>query len=457
MPVSRLFPRAYAARLARRIGLLLVVAILLIGPNRTIGVAEARTGAWYVANTGNDANDCATVATPCETISSVLAKPGFTAGDTVQVALGVYRNDSAEAISITRDAILSGGWEVNFTRQTGRSILEGAGGVQVAQGVTAKLNSFEIAGHEFEGIRNLGSLSVEEVRVSSKLSNGLFNSGRMSVTHSQFDSSYKNGVINEGTLVLTSTAILRNGRSGILNTGVLTLTQTTIRDHNLGPGCNGINNQNGSLYMTGSAVLDNGSIYPAAGAGVCNSGKAILANSLISGNHSSGEPGGGGIYNSQGHLALYNVTLIRNSAVSGGGIYNNPGTGSVYLQNSLVADNSALQGQDCYGGVQSLGYNLIGNPAGCNIHPAAGDLLSVPSQVFPPIGEQLFAPLARSSPAVDAGNPVGCSDGLGGLLARDQRSIARLGRCDIGAYEYDPAQDPLHYYWMPFAPLIPFR
>jgi hypothetical protein len=30
-------------------------------------------------------------------------------------------------------------------------------------------------------------------------------------------------------------------------------------------------------------------------------------------------------------------------------------------------------------------------------------------------------------------------------IPTDQRGQERIGRCDIGAYEYDPANDPLFY------------
>ena len=49
--------------------------------------------------------------------------------------------------------------------------------------------------------------------------------------------------------------------------------------------------------------------------------------------------------------------------------------------------------------------------------------------------------LPSGSPAVDAGNPNGCTDGLGHLLKTDQRGAPRpdrpedTGGCDIGAFE----------------------
>jgi hypothetical protein len=48
--------------------------------------------------------------------------------------------------------------------------------------------------------------------------------------------------------------------------------------------------------------------------------------------------------------------------------------------------------------------------------------------------------LLPGSPAIDAENPSGCTDGQGHLLKTDQRGMLRpdkedTGGCDIGAYE----------------------
>ena len=49
-------------------------------------------------------------------------------------------------------------------------------------------------------------------------------------------------------------------------------------------------------------------------------------------------------------------------------------------------------------------------------------------------------PLLTGSPAIHAGNPSGCTDGVGHLLTSDQRGMPRpdtedSGGCDMGAYE----------------------
>ena len=49
-------------------------------------------------------------------------------------------------------------------------------------------------------------------------------------------------------------------------------------------------------------------------------------------------------------------------------------------------------------------------------------------------------PLLAGSPAIDAGNPNGCTDANGDLLKTDQRGYPRpdkedTGGCDMGSYE----------------------
>jgi hypothetical protein len=65
------------------------------------------------------------------------------------------------------------------------------------------------------------------------------------------------------------------------------------------------------------------------------------------------------------------------------------------------------------------------------------------------LGGAVQHPLQYSSPAIDAGNPLSCTDHLGNALTTDQRGVSRAGRCDTGAYEYDPEHDPLKYVFLP--------
>lgn len=80
------------------------------------------------------------------------------------------------------------------------------------------------------------------------------------------------------------------------------------------------------------------------------------------------------------------------------------------------------------------GENLLLRPV------APGDLTNVDAKLGSLQnngGPTLTQALLSTSPAIDAGNPDGCRDHQGNLLNTDQRGVARIRRCDIGAYEYD--------------------
>jgi hypothetical protein len=70
-----------------------------------------------------------------------------------------------------------------------------------------------------------------------------------------------------------------------------------------------------------------------------------------------------------------------------------------------------------------------------------GDLVGLSPGLLSLIGSPGYHPLSRSSPAIDAGNPTGCTDHLGEVLDVDQRGAARVARCDIGSFEYNLFND----------------
>jgi hypothetical protein len=68
-------------------------------------------------------------------------------------------------------------------------------------------------------------------------------------------------------------------------------------------------------------------------------------------------------------VTLTNTTVAENhGGVFGPGGIRNGGTGTVVLQNTIIARNDFDGGpSDCSGPVTSLGNNLIGDPTGCTI------------------------------------------------------------------------------------------
>jgi hypothetical protein len=192
-----------------------------------------------------------------------------------------------------------------------------------------------------------------------------------------------------------------------------------------------------------------------------------LVNSTVSGNRAEGisfAPGrGGGIH--VGILAsgdLRNSTLTANFASEGGGVELGSRDLTLSLENTIVAGNeSGYAGlADCASdgvSLASLGYNLLGEiePA-CLASPAAGDQLGVSPLLLPLADRGGLTPThspAAASPAIDAGEPAGCSwdadddPGTPDLpLALDQRGEPRvvdgdgdfIARCDVGSVEYAP-------------------
>jgi hypothetical protein len=230
------------------------------------------------------------------------------------------------------------------------------------------------------------------------------------------------GILNWGTLTLSNCTVSTNTAfaeysatgAGIYNSGTLTVNSSTL---------------SGNTGTT--SLMYGGAIY--------NSGTVALNNSTLSRNTADGYfgGGGGGIYNASGTVKINNSTLSGNSgAPSGGGIYNG---GTATLRNSIVANNTA--GDNCYGTVISKGYNLSSDGS-CSLK-SAGDLNDTDPQLGPLQnngGQTQTMALPSGSPAIDAGNPAGCTDTQGHLLKTDQRGQPRpdqedTGGCDIGAYE----------------------
>ena len=156
---------------------------------------------------------------------------------------------------------------------------------------------------------------------------------------------------------------------------------------------------------------------------------------------SSGE--GAAIYNYGNVAIINNSTLSGNTATYAGGIYN--ASGSLKLQNSIVASNGL---PNCSGTVTSDGYNLSGDNT-CNL-TGSGDLTNA-NPLLGPLqnngGTTQTMALLAGSPAVDAGNPSGCTDGQDNLLTTDQRGMPRPDPedkrgCDMGAYESQSNETP---------------
>ncbi len=120
--------------------------------------------------------------------------------------------------------------------------------------------------------------------------------------------------------------------------------------------------------------------------------------------------------------------------------------GVVNLQNTILDANQGGLAPECTGPVHSSGYNLIGNMTGCNFTSGTGDQLNVDPHLSVLTGTIPYYDLSLLSPALNQGNPGGCQDNFGNPLPYDQRGLPRLGRCDIGAVEF---QQEIHTVYLP--------
>ena len=255
--------------------------------------------------------------------------------------------------------------------------------------------------------------------------------------------------------VTLSQVTIRNGKAcsagGIRNSGTLILSNSTVS----GNATCGVVNLGGGIMNTGKLTINNSTISgnqaggrsPGYGGGIYNwdTGSVTINNSTISGNFAfcgvfaCGAGAGGGIYN-LGELHVNNSTIAcnrgwgnGNKVPRGGGIF-----GGATFQNSILANNGA---GNCYLTSGSSGYNLSSDSS-CNFSNV-GDL----NNTDPKLGTlgsyggpTQTMPLLSGSPAIDAGNPNGCTSGSGSLLKTDQRGMPRpdpedTGGCDIGAFE----------------------
>jgi len=359
--------------------------------------------------------------------------------------------------------------------------------LDIASGVNASLLQLWLTGGQSilgGGLTNAGNLNlkdsflVDNHAVTAGLNPGrggaIFNSGRVVLFADELlnntASAGAAGIENEGGVISLTNSLVGSNTSagsggGIENdAGSLTLAQTEVSYNNADTAA-GIDNNFGVLTMTASALDNNTAAnHGTSGGGLFNDcGTAFLVNSTVSSNFGYGSGGGvaniDGIFSCGTVLQLYNATLAFNVAAiggsgQGGGIFNGSSRG-VELQNTILSNNqlglAALNPSDCSGLLVSHSYNLISSSSGCTLSgTATGNLINQFALLRPLNFNGGLTPshaLNPTSPAVDAGNPAGCTDELAAALTTDQRLAPRPAngrgqtRCDMGAYELQRTLD----------------
>jgi len=338
----------------------------------------------------------------------------------------------------------------NLTIRNGSVTFDNGGAVLVEKDSTLTLASCVLTGNTTpysgaalanRGTANLTHCTVEGNSTGGGSGGAVYNDGTMTIAASAFtNNSAPNdagAVYNDSDATLTVTdstfsgnAANANGGGGgaISNAGVATVLR--------------------SAFYGNSAVGYGGAIRADA-SGTPGTGGLTVVNSTFSGNTGGSEHGaGGGAIGSvnAGTVRIISSTIAGNAAGSaayGGGIYAGSGT-TVEIRNSIVAANTAPPdrgGPDCVGTLQSQGYNLISSLIDCTVAgTTTGNLTGVDAMLAPLAdngGGTMTHAFLAGSPALDAGDPAGCTDENASALATDQRGITRAqgAACDIGAYE----------------------
>jgi hypothetical protein len=376
---------------------LLVLTLLL-----TFGQMAHASSLWYVNGVhGNDLNNCKTPVTACKTIGHGISLAS--SGDAILVAAAVYPENGL-SLSVNLTIVGSGASVTIIDGGLANRVMTINGGVHASViGLTIQNGAAPGCGLPHPGMGG-GILSYGTLTVSNAI-----------IANNRAD--FGGGIYSGGgTLAINNSTISGNHScpslqpvgygGGIYSGGTLTINNSTLNDNSVRSGGQGAGQGGGILVESGSASLNN---------------------ITVSNNNADG--GDGGILLYSGTASLNNSTVSNNN---GWGL-----AGAVTVKNSIVANNRG----NCKSHVTSSGYNLSSDNT-CNFHQA-GDLNNT-NPLLGPLqnngGPTQTQALLDGSPAIDAGNPGGCTDGSGHLLTTDQRGMPRpdpedLGGCDMGAYE----------------------
>ena len=384
------------------VGLLAVLLICALGLAQPVQAAEFTCASGDVACLINainqaNANGEANRITLRRGTYTLTAIDNDANGLPVITSLLIIRGQGAETTIIERD-----------TAAPRFSILSvAAAGTLTLERLTLRNGSAFLVGG---AVSNSGTLSLidciltgNRAQVGGGLSNG--GAGTVSITHTTFDGNgavfFGGGLVNmDGTVTIANSTFVRNGAEG--GGGIL----------------NGFLSQRSSMATV------------------------TLTNTTVAQNGGNGQ-GGAGIANFAGVAVLQSTTVAENQEISGAGTggISNSDSGTVLLQNTIIARNETRFGpSDCSGLVTSLGNNLIGDPTRCTITLQTSDLTGDPGlDTFTDNGRpgNGHFPLLSTSQAIDAGNDDVC-------FRRDQLGRRRVGPCDIGAIRFLDGTDRKH-------------
>jgi CSLREA domain-containing protein len=410
----------------------LAVGLVLI----VVSVRVVHAATFTVNSTADDIDGspgdaiCATATGECTLRAAIMEANASAGADTIQLAAGLYllriagtgENGAATGdLDVADSLTIIGDGATNTMIDAGRldrvfDVLAPAdvtiNGVMIRNG---DLGFQGVLGEHGGGIRNGGTLSLNEVVVSDNIAGSV-----------DLPSGIGGGIFNVGTLNLTDVTVSSNSAyqtGGLANfqNGAVTLLNVTLSNN---------------AALTNTAGMDNGEGIPGLTA------TATLTNVTISGNVGGNSSVSGGGFRNLDSASLTNVTITANTGPLGAGIsvpIIGPFSPSLRLKNTIVANNV---GRDCFvlgTPLISLGHNMDSDSTCAFTDPT--DFVNVEPFLGPLEnngGFTLTHALLNESPAIDAGSPD-CPPPV-----TDQRGVTRpvdgdadgVAVCDIGAFEF---------------------
>jgi hypothetical protein len=230
------------------------------------------------------------------------------------------------------------------------------------------------------------------------------------------------------TLARVDLTGIESGGGVALNvSGPTILVDSSVSDN---PGAGALEVSSSTLNIVSSTVAGNGGI------GIAAAGSTIdLSNSTIANNY--GVLG----LSLAGDATTIASTTIADNGNSSSGIGNvSAAGGAISFRDSIVAAGLGSPGNCAFASVAETATYSIEDQDQCGFsgttdHPNTTPQLLGLADYGGPTNTMA---LSSTSPAVNTGDPTGCASTAGKLLLTDERGAARSGRCDIGAFEYQP-------------------
>lgn len=386
----------------------------------------------------------------------------FTTGSTLSLSDSFFIENTSDAFAGAVYSDSSSTAEINSTVFERNSSLQMAGAIYSSNELNISSSYFIMNTASISGgaiVQWSGNLAIEGTLFDSNSAESF------GAVQKGFDS-FNSLAIYASTFKKNSSTVGEAGAVGIYNStagysNTVGIEETAFYENNAATNGGGLSVEDlyegelvgldfvidNSLFHKNSAGYDGGALYISSNTSTIFT--LEMNNTTVSAN--TADHDAGGIHMNWGDFSLNNVTIVQNSAGStGGGIVSySDGT----IQNTILAQNTSGTGNtdDCRSTLMvSDGYNLFGDIDGCDMQLDSTDLHgdSSGSGILDPEIDRLADngggtwthALLSTSPAIDSGNPAGCSDGTN-LLTTDQRGTGYsrhffMGRCDMGAYEY---------------------